>query len=150
MYLQWLRSLGVRYVVLTDAPPDYSSKREAVLIRTGRTGLVPVMREAHMTIYSVPRARPILTGPSSASVIELAQTHLLLRLDAPGRYRLAIRYSPYWSAAGGACITRGKDGMIRLDALRRGRVALEFKVSAGRALATVVGVGPGDCPGDAN
>jgi hypothetical protein len=149
MYLQWLRGLGVRYVVLTDAPSDYSSKGEALLIRAGRTGLVPVLRDAHITIYSVPRPRPILTGPGSASVVELAQTRLLLRLDAPGRYRLAIRYSPYWSAAG-ACITRGEDGMIRLDAFRRGRVSLEFKVNAGRALATVVGAGPGACPGDEN
>ena len=34
-YLGWLRSLGVRYVVLTDAPTDYSSKQEALLIRSG-------------------------------------------------------------------------------------------------------------------
>ncbi len=147
VYRQWLRSLGVRYVVLTDAPSDYSSKGEALLIRTGRSGLMPVMRAAHMTIYSVPRPRPILTGPSSARVVELGQTRLLLRVGAPGRYRLAIHYSPYWSAAG-ACVTRGKDGMIRLDALRRGGFALKFKVNAGRALATVVGAGPRDCPGD--
>ena len=37
----WLRGLGVRYVVLTDAPPDYSSRAEAALIRSGRSGLVP-------------------------------------------------------------------------------------------------------------
>src|SRR5207249_10117755 len=35
-YRAWLRSLGVRYVVLTDAPTDYSAKREALLIRNGR------------------------------------------------------------------------------------------------------------------
>ena len=26
-YLDWLHRLGVRYVVLTDAPPDYSARR---------------------------------------------------------------------------------------------------------------------------
>jgi hypothetical protein len=143
-YQQWLRSLGVRYVVLTDAPPDYSSKREALLIRSGRTGLVPVMRGAHMTIYSVPQPKPIITGPGEAEVLELAQTHMILRLDKPGHYRLAIRYSPYWSAAG-ACITKGEDRMIRLDTIRHGRVLLQFKVDAGRALATVVGAEPRDC-----
>ena len=38
-YLAWLRSLGVRYVVLTDAPPDYSARGEARLLRSGRAGL---------------------------------------------------------------------------------------------------------------
>ena len=31
----WLRRLGVAYVVLTDAPPDHSSRREARLVRSG-------------------------------------------------------------------------------------------------------------------
>ena len=143
-YLSWLRSLGVRYVVLTDAPPDYSSKREELLIREGRSGLVPVLRRAHMTIYSVPKPRPIVTGQGSAELVELAQTHLVLNVSSAGRYRLAIHYSPYWSA-GGACISRGGDGMIRLDALRRGRITLHFKVNAERALATMVGADPSDC-----
>ena len=38
-YESWLRGLGVRYVVLSDAPPDYSSRAEATLIRSGRSGL---------------------------------------------------------------------------------------------------------------
>ena len=38
-YLAWLRSLGVRYVVLPDAPLDYSAKQEAALIAGGASGL---------------------------------------------------------------------------------------------------------------
>ena len=38
-YLRWLRELGVAYVVLTRSPPDYSSRQEAVLVRSGRAGL---------------------------------------------------------------------------------------------------------------
>ena len=45
-YRAWLRQLGVRYVVISDAPPDYSSQVEAQLIRSGRSGLVPVFRAA--------------------------------------------------------------------------------------------------------
>src|SRR5207249_2559269 len=96
-YRHWLRSLGVRYVVLTDGPLDYSSKQEALLIRSGSSGLVPVRRHPHMTIYSVPRPRRIVTGPAPASVLALQQTRILLLLKAPGSYRLAVRYSPYWS-----------------------------------------------------
>ena len=38
-YLGWLRGLGIRYVVLTDAPTDYSAKAEALLMRSGHSGL---------------------------------------------------------------------------------------------------------------
>ena len=51
-----------------------------------------------------------------------------------------LRYSPYWSAAGDdACVSKGEDGMLRVDTMRRGRITLQFKVKAGRALATMVG-----------
>src|SRR4029453_15029953 len=43
-YLHWLRRLGVRYVVLTDAPTDYSATEEARVIRSGRSGLVRGLR----------------------------------------------------------------------------------------------------------
>jgi hypothetical protein len=143
-YLRWLRRLGVRYVVLTDAPSDYSSKEEARLIRSGRSGLVPVLYTEHITIFSVPRPRPLVTGSAPAEVYALAQTYMLLHVDAPGRYRLAVRYSPYWRVTG-ACVFRGKDGMIRLMSRRRGLLLLRFKVGAGRALATMVGSGSADC-----
>ena len=143
-YLRWLRRLGVRYVVLTDAPTDYSAKGEARLIRSGLSGLVPVRRTEHITIYSVPRPRPMLTGSAPAEVIALAQTYIRIRVDAPGRYRLAVRYSPYWKVTG-ACVFRGTDGMIRLVAPRRGFLLLEFKVNTSRALATMVGRGPDEC-----
>ena len=41
-YRAWLRKMAVRYVLLTDAPADYSSRREAALLRSGKSGLVPV------------------------------------------------------------------------------------------------------------
>ncbi len=144
-YLYWLRSLGTRYVVLTDAPTDYSAKQEALLIQSGNSGLVPVLRATHMTIYGVPRPRRIVTGPAPARVVELAQTRIVVRVGEPGLYRLAVRYSPYWKSKG-ACLTSGEDGMLRIAAGRRGAIALHFRVNAGRALAAVVGAaGPGDC-----
>ncbi len=143
-YLRWLRTLGVRYVVLTDAPTDYSSKEEARLIRSGGSGLEPVMRSEHITIFSVPRPRPLLTGVAPAEVVSLAQTYVLIRVDEPGRYRLAVRYSPYWKVTG-ACVFRGKDGMVRLMTRRPGYFMLRFKVDTSRALATMIGRGPGEC-----
>jgi hypothetical protein len=143
-YLRWLRSLGVRYVVLTDAPTDYSSKQEALLIRSGRSGLEPVFRGAHMTIFAVPKPEPIATGPGTAEMLELGPTDMTLNLSSPGVYRIAVRYSPYWTAGDTACVTRGDDGMIRLESPHQGLVTLKFKVKARRALNAVVGNRP-DC-----
>ena len=45
-YLQWLRGLGVRYVVLTKAKPDYSARAEAALVGSSRSPLREVYRGA--------------------------------------------------------------------------------------------------------
>ncbi|MDP8911245.1 MAG: hypothetical protein M3M94_04185 [Actinomycetota bacterium] len=137
-YRAWLRRLGIRYVVLTNAPTDYSARSEAALLRSGRSGLRVVWSRANATIFVVPSPRPILTGPAPAKVLALRQTHVSLKLPRPGRYRLAIRWSPYWRPSRG-CLSKRKDGMIRVTSKRAGRVELSFDVDAGRALATVAG-----------
>jgi hypothetical protein len=142
-YTAWLRSLGVRYVVLTNAPTDYSARGEAALLRGGRSPLVPVLHTNTTTIYRVPDARPILTGPGSPHVLALNEAQVVLRLTAPGRYRLAIRWSPYWKASSG-CLTQRRDGMIGLVAKRAAAINLTFDVNASRALAAVTGAKP-DC-----
>ena len=136
-YLAWLRGLGVRYVVLTKAPPDYSARDEATLLRSGRSGLLPVLRTANLTVLKVPQPRPILTGPAPARVLRLTGTRILVELPRAGSYRLAVRYSPYWNARG-ACLIRREDGMTTITALRPGRLELAFKVHPARALASAV------------
>lgn len=137
-YLRWLRSLGVGYVVLSKAPPDYSSVAEARLVRSGRSGLVPVFRTAELTIYRVPAARPILTGPGSPRIVRMTDARMVLALSRGGSYRIAVRWSPYWRASHG-CISKGVDGMLRLEAQRAGLVGLSFVVSADSALDTLTG-----------
>jgi len=137
-YLAWLRGLGVRYVVLTDAPPDYSARAEIALVRSGRTGLVRALGARHLAIYEVPRARSILTGPGNPRVAALTQSRLRLVLNRPGTYRLAVRWSPYWKAPR-ACLVRGADGMIRIRAQRSGVVRLRFGVDAEGAFAALAG-----------
>ena len=65
-YLAWLHRMGARYVVLTKAPLDYSARSEAELLRSGRSGLLPVFQTKDVTIYSVPSPVPIVTGPGEA------------------------------------------------------------------------------------
>jgi MFS family permease len=133
-YRAWLRRLGVRYVVLTSAPVDYSARGEAALLRSRRSGLVPVFRTPRLRIFELPDARSIL---SAGHVLAVTATRMVLELPRPGSYRLAVRYSPYWQADG-ACLSDRRDGMTTVTASRAGRLELRFHVSAGRALATAV------------
>jgi hypothetical protein len=151
-YRAWLRSLGVRYVVLTDAPTDYSAKQEALLIRNGRSGLIPVHNTRHITIYEVPNPHPIVTGQGPARMLRLGQTQMIMEVGSPGHYRVAVRYSPYWSAVNKmGCVSKGDDGMLRVDAQQRGRIVLNFKAKPTRVLAAMVGASTSsDCGLPAN
>jgi hypothetical protein len=139
-YLAWLRRLGVRYVVLTSAPTDYSARGEAALVRSGRSGLERVFRTRTLQVFAVPRPRPILTGPDGARVLRLTGTRVVLHLSRRGSYRLAVRFSPYLHADG-ACLLRRPDGMTTVAAERGGRYEVGFHLNASRALATAVGGG---------
>jgi hypothetical protein len=143
-YLSWLRSLGVRYVVLTDAPPDYSARDEGKLLQSGRSGLTRVMKARHVSIYAVPSPRPLITGPGPAGVVGLTETQVTVRAAEAGTYRVAIRYSPYWMASAG-CLDPGKDSMIRLRIPAPGTVTLSIHVNARRALDAFAGQRPQTC-----
>jgi hypothetical protein len=71
-------------------------------------------------------------------VTSLTQDGVTVALGAPGTYRLAIRYTPYWHASSG-CVTRAADGMTFLAVRRPGRVRLRFRFDAERALDALAG-----------
>jgi hypothetical protein len=141
-YRAWLRKMAVRYVLLTDAPADYSSRREATLIRSGRSGLVPVKVLQHMTVYELPHATPLVTGPGQATVLWLWPQRLVTTVTKPGSYRVRIRWSPYWHSSSG-CVSRTPDGLTRITAEEPGLVELRFGVSVKRGLQTLAGTIPG-------
>jgi len=142
-YLHWLRTLGVRYVVLAHAPPDYSARAEAALVRSGRVGLRPVFHSRRLTIYAVPGPRPIVTGPGSPSLLALTQSRIAVAVHRRGNYRIAVRWTPYWHASSG-CLTKGADGMLRLSTPRALVIRIVFRVNAARALEQLAGQPP-DC-----
>ena len=144
-YRRWLRGLGVRFVVLTDVTPDYSAQREAALLRSGHSGLRPVLRTRHVVVFSVPRPRPIVTGPGRPRVTALTREQLDLRAGRPGTYRVAVRFSPYWRASAG-CLSPGRDGMMALRVWRPGPVRLSFSVGSAALLQVLVGVRPRCAP----
>lgn len=137
-YVGWLRRMAVRYVVLPDAPLDYSAKGEARLLAGGRSGLRPVFRSAHITVYAVPSPRELVTGPGAAHVLRFDHARLTFSVGRRGRYRIATSWSPYWRVSRG-CIERGSDGMTVLDAPRAGTVTMRFMLGAAPALATLAG-----------
>ena len=97
----------MRYVVISDAPPDYSSRDEAELIRSGRSGLVPVFRAPHVIVYELPDATPLVTGPGAASVaVAVAAARSSLAVDAARHVRVALRWSPYWQHVAGLRLAR--------------------------------------------
>jgi hypothetical protein len=137
-YLRWLRNLGTRFVVLTNAAPDYSARAEAALLQTGRSGLQVVLRTPQLTIYAVPSPQPLVTGPGPARVLTLSQNAVRLALARPGSYRLAIRYSPYWQARS-VCFAPREDGMTTVTTAQAGVVDLNFDLNAGRVIASLEG-----------
>lgn len=140
-YLKWLHGLGVGYVVLANATPDYSAQGEAKLVRDGRLGLTRVFHTKELSIYSVPHARSIITGPENPVLTSLTESHIGVAVRRGGTYRIAVRWSPYWHASLG-CLSQGKDQMLRLRTLHAHFVRLTFQVNALRALDEMVGQQP--------
>jgi hypothetical protein len=137
VYVAWLHELGVRYVVLPrTAPTDYSSRAEAKLVRSGRAGLRRVFRTRDLAIYRVPGARPIAPGLQT-----LTESEITIAVHRPGSVRIAVRYSPYWHASHG-CLSKGRDGMLRLTTSRSRMVTIAFGVSASRAFNALTGDQP--------
>jgi hypothetical protein len=137
-YVRWLRNLGVKYVVLTSAPADYSAQAEAHLLRSNHSGLRRVYRSPNETVFAVPRAEGIIRGPGSARVLALTTTGIRVRVARAGVYRLAVRYSPYWVSAD-ACLSARRDGMVGLVAHKAGTIDLRFALSTNGTLAALAG-----------
>jgi hypothetical protein len=136
----------VAYVVLTNAPPDFSARREATLVRSGDTGLTRVFTSRVVSIYAVPDPRPIVTGPDRPTVLAFRESRLRLRVSRGGTYRVAVRWSPYWHASTG-CLLRGKGGMLRLRTRAAATVRIGFDIDASSLFEAFAGAAPG-CGGD--
>jgi hypothetical protein len=143
-YLRWLHRMGVEYVVLTDAPTDYSAHAEAALLRSGHAHLPRVFVGPRTQIFAVPDPTRIITGPGDPRIVALDASSVVAHVDRLGSYRLAIRYSPYWVSET-ACLSPREDGMTQVETKRPGRISLRFSVGLLAALTTVTGGSIG-CP----
>lgn len=135
-YRRWLRQHAVRFVVLPHLPLEaIDARREAALVRSSRSGLTMVFRSQQATIYALPRATPLLTGPGPAAVTQLQSSRIVGYAVRAGSYDLRVRYAPYWSVArGSVCAAPGRAGMTTLRVMRPGR----FTIQAAETVGTVI------------
>jgi hypothetical protein len=125
-YRHWLRSAAVRYVLLsTTAPLDWEGgPQEASVVRSPDSGLRVVFRSPNWTIYELPHATSLLSGPASPVVTSFGHTAIHGRVFAAGRYLLRAHYSPYLRLQGSGCVARGPGNTTYLDLTRPERFAL--------------------------
>ena len=125
-YRHWLRSAAVRYVLLSNtAPLDWDGgPQEARVVRSPASGLKVVFRSPNWTIYELPHATPLLTGPAHPIVTSFGHTAIRGQVFAAGRYLMRAHYSPYLRLKGSGCVTQGPDKMTYLDLTRPQRFAL--------------------------
>jgi hypothetical protein len=116
-YRRWLRANAVRYVLLsTTAPLDWDGgPQEEKVVRSTRAGLKVVFRSPNWTIYKLPHATPLLTGPANPVVTSFGHTAIRGQVFAAGRYLLRNHYSPYLRLRGTGCVAQGPDKMTILD-----------------------------------
>jgi hypothetical protein len=124
-YRDWLHANGVKYVLLPATALDSDgAPREARVVRSPASGLLLVDRSPSGSIYRLPHATPLLTGPGRARVIRLGHTTISATVSAPGRYLLRVHYTPYWKLSGTGCVRRGPARMTVLDLTTPGPFSL--------------------------
>jgi hypothetical protein len=110
----------VRYVLLSPTTPlDWDGgPREARIVRSAGSGLKLVFRSKNWTIYELPHATPLLTGPAHPVVTTFGHTVIRGRVFARGRYLLRAHYTPYWHLSGAGCVAPGPGKMTILRLTR--------------------------------
>jgi hypothetical protein len=133
-------------VLLPHAPLDrLAAEGQARLLRSGRSGLVEVFRSTAWTIYELPAATPVLTGPGPAELTFFGHERIEGSVGDAGSYLLRIRYTPYLAVeAGDICLEKGPAGMTRLEARRPGTFTLTVP-GPGELLRFVLGDRPAGC-----
>jgi hypothetical protein len=148
-YRAWLRRNAIRFVLLPSEGLDGSGARpEAELLASQRSGLVAAFRNADWTIYELPRATPVLSGPGRSRLTEFGHARIAGWTAKPGDYRLRVRYMPYWRlGAGRVCVAAAADGSTVLRVARPGRFALVSEERPGEVIENVVAARGTACAG---
>jgi hypothetical protein len=145
-YRDWLRANGVEYVLLPATTLDRDgAPLEARIVRSPWSGLVLVGRDATGSIYRLPHATPLLTGPGQASVTYVGHTTITGIVSAAGGYLLRVHYNPYWKLHGTGCVRRGPARMTLLELSSPGRFSLTVVETADGLLDAATAGHDGGC-----
>jgi hypothetical protein len=127
-FRQWLARDAVQYVVFTPFPlDDHGAGPEARLLRSGRSGLRVVRRQAGFTVYVAPSRAHLLAGPVPARLTRFTHERIAGTTPSAGVDSLRVWFSPYWTTSGAArCVGRGKGGMSVIHFDRRGAFSLSI------------------------
>jgi hypothetical protein len=140
-YEAWLESTGVRYVALSDARLDDSSRQEAALIRAGQPFLSPVFASAHWRVYAVVHATPLASGPGR--LVSIDPDGFTVTAARPGTFVVRVHFTPYWAVvAGSGCVSATPEGWTQLSAGRSGVVRVDALFSLGRAFSSAPACSP--------
>lgn len=142
-YRSWLRSRGVRFVVVPHVPLEaIDAQREARLVRTRDSGLTLVWSNPNAQIYALVRPVPLLTGPGRARITRVDANEIDGWVSTPGTYLLRVNFTPYWSIAhAAACVSPAPRSATELTVRAAGRFSL-------RAIETPLGVLAATVDGD--
>jgi hypothetical protein len=146
-YREWLRLQGVRYVVVPKLPLEaIDATREAAVVRAPATGLRRVWSGRAATIYELPRATPLLTGPGAATITHLDSNLIAGAVARPGRYLLRVHFSPYAVIThGSVCIRPTPTRLTQVVARRSGSFTIAAIEDPARLLVAAVEDDGGKC-----
>jgi hypothetical protein len=139
-YVDWLRRMGVQYILLPHAPLDVWSDHEARLLENS-AAFEPVTRAGAWSVYRLRAASPIVVGPHGGTADVLTMQHLwfAVRIDGPGDYLVKVTWSPYWTVSGGSggpvpTLTPTTDRLMIMHVARAGTYTLRIDVTLATAL----------------
>jgi hypothetical protein len=146
-YRDWLRRMGVRYVLLPDTQLGrYGEQREADLLTSGRSGLRLAFTTENWQIYELPSAEGLLGGLGGPRISALGHDRVAGSVTALGDHRLAVRYTRYWRVTRGrVCLEEAADGMTTLRFAAAGAFVLELDESPAALMRAAVGDSPAGC-----
>jgi hypothetical protein len=143
-YRAWLRSVGVRYVILGKTGLAAIAHPEARLLLSGESGLRRTFAGPTGAVYALARPRPLLTGPGRAYVTAQSFSTIEGWTGRPGAYALRVHYPRLWEVRRGAlCVRRGPAAMTILEVSRPGPFALAAAEEPGTVVTQLFDGRPG-------
>jgi hypothetical protein len=145
-YRTWLRSVAAKYVLVPATRLDpVGGPKEARLAASPLTGLRVAFRSTTWTIYRLPHAQPMLTGPGTATIVRFGHSVITGTVGAAGRYLLRTRFVPYWQLVGDGCVRPGPGKMTWLSLRTAGTFSLTVAETPGELFAAARSPGSAAC-----